>query len=163
MNTDLKKMENVDFMNPEDQLKVEESLEQRFARERLEWSEKIAKMSAKMKKVFDIPELMTDLYTERQRAVEYYHYLISLLITMNKKYNASYAERHDYYTNKIQVRYPNESTKHNRILVDLAEQVEKRATIDNHSKFIEKTIGTLDNIIFAIPRRVEIEQISRGK
>jgi hypothetical protein len=106
---------------------------------------------------------MTTLYTERQRAVEYYHYLISLMIGMNRKYNASYAERQDYYTNKVQIRYPNESTKHNRILVDLADQVQNRAMIDNHSKFIEKTIGTLDNIIFAIPKRVEIEQISRGK
>ena len=141
----------------------EESLEDRFSKERLEWSEKIAVMSAKMKKVFEIPELMTDLYTERQRAVEYYHYLISLMIGLNKTYNRSYAERFDYYTNKVQVRYPNESSKHNRIQVDLADQIEKRAIIDNHSKFIDRTVGTLDNLIFAIPKRVEIEQISRGK
>lgn len=145
-----------------DQIK-EESLEDRFAREREEWSEKIAEISKKMKQVFDIPELMTTLYTERQRAVEYYHYLITLLIGMNKKYNAAYAERYDYYTTKAQVRYPNESTKHNRILVDLQDMVEKREMVNNHSKFIDKTIGTLDNIIFAIPKRVEIEQISRGK
>lgn len=141
----------------------EESLEDRFARERLEWSEKIADMSAKMKKILEIPELMTYLYTERQRAAEYYHYLISLMIQTNKKYNASYAERFDYYTNKVQIRYPNESSKHNRIQVDLQDQVEKRAILDNHSKFMDKTIGTLDNLIFAIPKRVEIEQISRGK
>jgi len=139
-----------------DQIK-EESLEDRFAREREEWSEKIAEISKKMKQVFDIPELMTTLYTERQRAVEYYHYLITLLIGMNKKYNAAYAERYDYYTTKAQVRYPNESTKHNRILVDLQDMVEKREMVNNHSKFIDKTIGTLDNIIFAIPKRVEIE------
>jgi len=141
----------------------EESLEEKFARERLEWSEKIADMSSKMKNVVMIAELMTTLYTERQRAVEYYHYLISLMIGMNRKYNASYAERFDYYTTKTQVRYPNESTKHNRIQVDLAEMVEKRSTVENHSKFIDKTISTIDNIIFAIPRRVEIEQIARGK
>ena len=145
-----------------DQVK-EESLEERFAREREEWSEKIAQISKKMKQVFDIPELMTTLYTERQRAAEYYHYLITLIIGMNKKYNAAYAERYDYYTTKAQVRYPNESTKHNRILVDLQDMVEKREMVNNHSKFIDKTIGTLDNIIFAIPKRVEIEQISRGK
>ena len=141
----------------------EESLEEKFARERLEWSNKIADMSSKMKQIFSIPELMTYLYTERQRAVEYYHYLVSLMITMNKTYNKAYAEKYDFYTNKVQIRYPNESTKHNRILVDLQEIVEKRAMLDNHSKFMDKTISTLDNLIFAIPRRVEIEQISRGK
>ena len=151
-------MQKFDQIKPE-----EETLEDRFAREREEWSEKIAQISKKMKQVFDIPELMTTLYTERQRAAEYYHYLITLIIGMNKKYNAAYAERYDYYTTKAQVRYPNESTKHNRILVDLQDMVEKREMVNNHSKFIDKTIGTLDNIIFAIPKRVEIEQISRGK
>lgn len=150
-----------DIIHPDVQL--EESLEDRFARERLEWSEKIAEVSKKMKGIFEIPELMTTLYTDRQRAVEYYHYLITLLIGMNKKYNAAYAEKYDFYTNKVQIRYPNESTKHNRIMVDLGDIVEKRSAIDNHSKFIDRTIGTLDNIIFAIPKRVEIEQISRGK
>lgn len=141
----------------------EETLDEKFARERLEWSEKVAEMSAKMKQIFSIPELMTYLYTERQRAVEYYHYLISLMIGMNKTYHKAYDERYDFYTHKAQVRYPNESTKNNRILVDLADQFEKRAMVDNHSKFVEKTISTLDNLIFAIPKRVEIEQISRGK
>jgi len=141
----------------------EESLEEKFARERLEWSEKIADMSSRMKNVVMIAELMTTLYTERQRAVEYYHYLISLMIGMNKKYNAAYAEKFDYYTNKVQVRYPNESVKNNKIHVDLADMIEKRATVENHSKFIDKTISTIDNIIFAVPRRIEIEQITRGK
>jgi len=150
-----------DLIHPEVQL--EDSLEARFSKERIEWSKKIADMSSKMKKIFEIPELMTTLYTERQRAAEYYHYLISLMIGANKKYNAAYAERFDYYTNKVQVRYPNESSKHNRIQVDLADIIEKRAHLDNHSKFMDRTISTLDNLIFAIPKRVEIEQISRGK
>lgn len=141
----------------------EETLEDKFARERLEWSQKIEDMSSKMKNVMAVAELMTTLYTDRQRAVEYYHYLISLIIPMNRKYNQAYAERFDYYTNKIQIRYPNESTKHNRIQVDLADLIERRAMVDNHSKFIDKTISTMDNLIFAIPRRIEIEQISRGK
>jgi hypothetical protein len=156
-------MERPDFLNINPDIPPKESLEDRFNRERLEWNDKIADMSAKMKQIFEIPELMTTLYTERQRAAEYYHYLISLMIGMNRKYNAAYAERHDFYTNKSAFRYPNESTKHNRILVDLAEQVENRAILDNHSKFILRTVETLDNLIYAIPKRVEIENISRGK
>jgi len=150
-----------DVIHPD--IPTEESLEERFARERQEWNQKIAEISSKMKKIFEIPELMTTLYTDRQRAVEYYHYLISLIITINKNYNKSYAERFEHYTFKTQVRYPNETTKHNRILVDLENLVEKRAILENHSKFISSTIQTLDNVIFAIPKRVEIEQISRGK
>lgn len=152
-----------DFFNINPDVKPEKSLEERFSDERLQWSSKVADMSSKMKKIFEIPELMTELYTERQRCVEYYHYLISLMIKINREYNAKYAERHDYYTNKVQIRYSSESAKHNRIMVDLADIVEKRSAIDNHSKFIDKTVSTLDNLIYAIPKRVEIEQISRGK
>jgi hypothetical protein len=152
--------QNYDQIKPDDQ---KETLEERFSRERLEWSHKIQEMSSKFKNVFTIAELMTTLYTERQLAVEYYHYLISLMIGLNKKYNAAYAERQDYYTNKSQVRYPNETMKHNRIQADLADMVEKRAMLENHSKFIASTIQTLDNIIFGISKRVEIENIARGK
>lgn len=156
-------MERPDFLNINPDVKPEESLEDRFNRERLEWGVKVAEMSLKMKQIFEIPELMTYLYTERQRALEYYHYLVSLMIGMNKTYNKSYAEKYDYYTSKSQIRYPNETTKHNRISVDLADIIEKRAILDNHSRFMDRTISSLDAIIYAVPRRIEIEQISRGK
>jgi hypothetical protein len=138
-------------------------LKEKFAKERQEWNEKVDKLGKKLKNVFDVPMLMTDLYTERQRAVEYYHYLGSLIIKINKQWRAQYAERWDYYTNKAQVRYPNESVKNNRIYVDLADFVEKKEMIENHMKFIDRSISTIDNIIFAVPKRVEIENIARGK
>jgi len=158
----------MDILHPKVKLNTSASdsvaaLEERFANERLEWSSKVTSMGIQINKIFEIPTLMTILYTERQLALEYYHYLISLLIGINKTYRKSYAERQDFYTNKSQIRYSNESAKHNRILVDLEEQVEKREILENHSKFILATVTTIDNIIYAIPRRVEIEQISRGK
>jgi hypothetical protein len=152
---------NNDIIHPS--VKMEESLDNRFARERLEWSQKIDEISKQLKQVLGIPELMTTLYTDRQRAVEYYHYLISLLISMNKTYNKAYAEKYDYYTHKVQVRYPNESIKNNRILTDLGDMIEKREMVNNHSKFILSSIQTIDNVIYAIPRRIEIENIARGK
>jgi hypothetical protein len=155
-------MPKTDFFNINPDVPKEETLEEKFARERLEWSEKVDEMTKRVKPIFEIPELMTYLYTERQRAIEYYHYLISLIIGMNRKYNAAYMERQEYYTTKSQIRYPNEATKNIKIQVDLADMVEKRAAVDNHSKFMTQTISTVDNIIWAIPRRVEIEQIARG-
>jgi len=144
-------------------LNEEESLEKRFERERLEWNEKIANISNKLKNVFDIPELMTTIYTERQRCVDYYHYLMDWVIKINKKYSSAYSERYDYYTTKSQIRYPTENAKHNRILTDLHEIVEKREILSNHAKFIDQCIKTIDSIIYGISKRVEIEQISRGK
>jgi len=156
-------MVKLDYFNINPDVKPEESLKDKFQKEREEWTDKIESMSNKIKQIFDIPTLMTDLYTERQRAVEYHHYLISLAIGISRTYKARYADRQDYYTFKSQIRYTSETAKDNRIKVDLADLVEIRETLDNHVKFMDETLKSLDAIIYAIPRRVEIEQISRGK
>lgn len=149
--------------NPPDNKEQQESMEVRFAKERVEWSKKVNDMSTMMKKLPDVAELMTNIYTERQRAVEYYHYLISLLSKIGKTYRKQFTEKYDFYSYKTQKRFPNERVKEIQILADLAPTVSLKEQIENHSKFIDRTISTLDNIIFGIKSRIEIEQIMRGK
>jgi len=147
----------------QDTEKLEETLEQRFAKERVQWSEKIKSMSDKMKDIFKVSELMTEIYTERQLAVEYYHFLLVTLSKINKKYRKQWAEKYDYYSYKSQKRFPNEKTKELQILSDIEDIVEKRELLDIHLKFMNSSIGTIDNLIYGIKYKVEIEQISRGK
>lgn len=149
--------------NPPENKAGEDTMEARFTKERVEWTEKVKNMSTMMRKIVDTAELMTTLYTDRQRAVEYYHYLISLLSKINKTYRKQFSEKYDFYTYKTQKRFPNERVKEIQIMADLAPTVFLREQIENHSKFIDKTVGTIDNIIFGIKSRVEIEQILRGK
>lgn len=156
-------MSQPDFFNINPEVPKEESLEDKFSKERLAWSDKIATMSEQMKSVLKVSELMTDIYTERQRCVEYHHYLISILIKINKQYRKSYSERWDFWSYKSQIRYPNNTAQDNKIKTELADILEKRELIDNHAKFMDKTCSTIDNLIYAIPKRIEIEQISRGK
>jgi hypothetical protein len=149
--------------NPPENKDREDTMEVRFAKERVEWTEKVKNMSTMMRKIVDTAELMTTLYTERQRGVEYYHYLLTLLSKINKTYRKQYAEKFDFYTYQTQKRFPNERSKEIQIMADLAPTISLRDQIENHSKFIDKTVGTMDNIIFGIKSRVEIEQILRGK
>ena len=137
-------MDQQDFFNINPEVNKEETLVEKFAREREEWTKKVEDMGLQMKKVTNIPELMTDVYTERQRAAEYYHYLISVLIKLNRKYRKDFAERHDYWSFKSQIRYPNETSKNNKIQTELADILEKRETVENHSKYIDKTVSTID-------------------
>lgn len=161
--------ENFDeFLNPEPETTQEgqsekQTLEDRFSRERVSWGVKVKEMSSKLSKTFLVAELMTEIYTERQIALEYYHYLISLLVKLNKAYNKSYSEKYKFYSYQSQERFPNESSKTMRILAELADLKEKRDIFDNHSKFMDNTIKTIDNIIFGMKTRVDIEQIARGK
>jgi len=157
-----------EFVNPEperiDNDKFNrDTLEDRFARERILWGSKIKNMSLKLSKTNLIAELMTEIYTERQIALEYYHYIISLLIKINKAYNKAYSEKYKFYSYHSQERFPNESSKNIRILSELADLKEKREILENHSKFMSSTVSTIDNIIFGMKTRVDIENIARGK
>jgi len=154
---------NTDFFNINPNIAPVESLEDKFTRERKEWGDKVANMSSQMKSVLLVSELMTEVYTQRQICLEYYHYLISVLVKINRKYKASFAERWDYWSYKSQIRYPNVGALNNKIETELAEMLEKRQLVENHSKFVLSTCNTIDNLIYAIPKRIEIEQISRGK
>lgn len=157
-----------EFMNPQvlnsdTDKNDKESLSDKFSSERFQWTSKIKNMSEYFKNVIKISELMHMVYTERQLAVEYYHYLVSLIIKINKVYKKSYAEKYDFYSWVSQKRFPNEATKNNQIQSELGDILEKREMIDNHMKFIDSTIKSIDNIIYGMKSRIEIEQIARGK
>lgn len=157
-----------DFMNPQPETSSEdktekESLEDKFSRERIEWSSKIKKMSSSFSDVVKTGELMTEVYTERQLALEYYHYLISILIKLNKKYNQVYSEKWKFYTYQGNERFPNETQKTARIIAELADLKEKRELLDNHSKFMDGTVKNIDNLIFGIKNKIEFTQIGRGR
>jgi hypothetical protein len=147
-----------------DKTKTEEvTLDKKLAGERLEWTNKIISMSEKMKKLPDLAVLQTIVYTERQRAVEYYHYLLSLISYINKGYRKKFAEKYDYYTYQSQKRFPNERVKELQIMAELGDTMHKKEQIENHSKFMDKTISTIDNIIYGIKSRLEIEQFLSGR
>jgi hypothetical protein len=143
--------------------KPKESIDEQFERERKEWGEKIANMNKLMKGIGPVSELMLEVYTERQICLDYHHYLISKLISINRKYRLKYDERWNYWSFISQIKYPNNAALGNKIQSELGDIVEIRELLDNHIKFMEKTTGTIDNLIYAIPKRIEIEQITRGK
>jgi hypothetical protein len=88
---------------------------------------------------------------------------MSLLYKIGKTYRKQFTEKYDFYTYKTQKRFPNERVKEIQIMTDLAPTVFLKEQIENHSKFIDRTISTLDNIIYGIKNRIEIENILRGK
>jgi hypothetical protein len=139
------------------------SMETRFAKERKEWTEKINDLSLKIKRLVDMIELETTVYTERQRLVEYYHFLLSLIHKVNKSYTKKYAEKYDYYSYHSQKRFPNEAKKDIQIMAELGDDLFKKQILENHSKFILGTIDSIDKLIYGIKNRVDIENIMNGK
>lgn len=162
---DLEKSSFEDILkeNQEEVKKEQESLEVRFKIERAEWTAKVKEMSGRLKNVMEVYLLQVDVYTERQRAVEYYHYILSLLSKMGVDYNRQYMAKYDFYLTQGNVRYPNETSRTNKIMSELSDLVYKREQLNIHAKFILSTIGTIDNIIYGIKYRIDLQNISNGK
>lgn len=153
----------IESANQQEQEEAELTLEEKFTKKRAEWVTCIREMSTKMRKIFDIQELMGSVYNDRQIALEYYHMLLSLLIKVNKEYRKQYTTKYDFYSFKGQKRFPNETSKTNQILSEMEDIISKKESMNNMLKYMENTIKTIDNVIYGMKYRIEIEQISRGK
>jgi hypothetical protein len=153
-----------DFFSEEKKaVSIDKTLEEKFAEERHKWVTKIQGMSSKLKNILEIQELMVNIYTDRQMAIEYYHMLLSLLIKVNKEYRSQYTKRYEHYSFNSQKRFPNEKSKEHQILSEMEDIINKKESMNNMLKYMENTVKTLDNIIYGMKYRIEIEQISRGK
>ena len=156
-------LNNIEEIIKEEEVNQSRVLEARFTKERLELTEKIKKMSKKLRNLQELNDLLTEIHTERQQAVEYYHYLEFIISKITIKYKKQWAERYDYYTYQHQKRFPNERTKEIQILTDLSDIVLKRELLETHRKFIDSSIKTIDNITYGINHKIRIEELSKGK
>lgn len=138
----------------------DEDIFQRFDRERLEWTNKIESLSVKLKEIDEMAILQTQVYSERQHAVEYYHYLMTLLANKNREYRKKYKERFEFYSNSYDYRVKDD-IKNSFIADDLSDIFSIKESLDNHMKFMDKTIGTIDNIIYGIKHRISLEEYKR--
>jgi hypothetical protein len=138
----------------------EETLEERFARERREWEAKIKALSQRLRDIFMVAELQVDIYSARQELVEYYHYLTSLVGKKNAELRRKKRERHEYYTTGYDYKLDKDQ-KQMYIMTDLEDIYIIRDEIENHQRYISATMNTVDNIIFGIKHRISLEEYKR--
>jgi hypothetical protein len=138
-----------------------DTLATRFRKEREDWITKIQEFSDNLRTVSQIGELMVEVYSQRQIAVEYSHTLMSHLIKINKIYREKKHEKYIYYTQNYDVRLDKDA-REGHIGYDLTEIIEKRDMVQNHLDYFRETIKTIDNIIFGIKHRISLEEYRRG-
>jgi hypothetical protein len=114
-----------------------------------------------LRTVSQIGELMVEVYSQRQIAVEYSHTLMSHIIKINKIYREKKHEKYIYYTQNYDVRLDKDA-REGHIGYDLTEIIEKRDMVQNHLEYFRETIKTIDNIIFGIKHRISLEEYRRG-
>jgi len=133
----------------------------RFKTERDEWTTRIQSMSARLKDIYEIADLQTDLYSYRQIAVDYTHTLMTHLTKINRIFRERKIERWEHYTRNYDLRM-DKDPKELHIYVDIADVVERKDFIQTHLEFFRETIRTIDSMCYGIKHRLSLEEYKRG-
>jgi len=140
----------------------QENYEDLFTRERTEWTERIRELSIRMKNIREIGEVQVELYSDRQRLLEYNYKLGQVIARQNSKYKTERRNKMVYYSEEHNVRYgANEKTA--LIEGDLNEQKKKIDIVDNHISFVKETIQTVDHMLYGVKSRIALESFMRGE
>ena len=139
----------------------QENFEDTFTRERTEWTERIRELSIRMKNIREIAEVQVDLYSDRQKLLEYAYKLGQIVSKQNAKFRSDKRTKMIYYSEEHNVRYgSNEKTS--LIEGDLSDLKKKIDIVDNHVSFVNETIKTVDHMLYGIKSRISLEEFMRG-
>lgn len=147
--------------NKEEKEDVVAEMERRFTQEREDWRNKVANLAHKMREVKGISEVQVNLYSERQLLIEYQHNLgqvLSRVLTKQKKLRKASLKK---YSENNDVKYgANEKT----VLIegDLSDVAQRVEIIENHRKYIDQTVQTVDHMLYGIRNRIELEKYLNG-
>jgi hypothetical protein len=133
----------------------------RFKNEREEWSKKVSDMSNRLRDIYQIADLQTDLYSNRQIAADYTHALMANLTKINRIFREKKIERWEHYTRNYDLRM-DKDPKELHIYVDIADIVERKDLVQNHLEFFRETIRTIDAMCYGIKHRIALEEYKRG-
>ena len=118
-------------------------------------------MSERLRDVYNLADLLTDVYSSRQIALEYTHTLMSHLSRVNKVFRERKIERFNHYSRNYELRL-DKDFKYDHIHADLNDIVERRELLQNHLDYFRETIHTIDNLTFGIKHRMSLEEYRRG-
>jgi len=134
---------------------------ERFETERNEWTEKVRGIAARFRNVDDLVDVQVDLYSERQRAAEYMHQLMVLQSKLKKAWISEYQKVYDSLVINQDYRYSEKERQ--KIAEDKTSPAKLKLDIlQTHVDFFRETVKTIDNMIFGVKHRLEIEDFRRG-
>ena len=138
-----------------------QDFEEQFSTERSEWTERIRELSIRMRNIREIAEVQVELYSDRQKLLEYAYKLGQILTKLNAKFRSDRRTKMVYYSEEHNTRYgANEKTA--LIDGDLSEIKRKIDVVDNQMTFLNETVKTVDHFLFGIKSRIQLETFMRG-
>lgn len=134
---------------------------ERFELERQEWTSLIKNIASRFKIIENMVEVQVDLYSYRQLAVDYMQQLSILQSKLKKNYETEWKKAYDdltfnqdfRYNERERAKFATEKTSSSKFKIDI---------LQIHIEYFRETIKTLDNMIFGVKHRIEIEDFKRG-
>jgi len=111
--------------------------------------------------MYEVADLQTDLYSNRQIVVDYTHTLMNHLTRINRVFREKKIERWEHYTRNYDLRM-DKDPKELHIYVDIADVVERKDLLQTHLEFFRETIKTIDTMCYGIKHRLSLEEYKRG-
>lgn len=146
---------------PKEASSEKKSIVQQFEEERAQWKHDIESISKRFRKIEDMVEVQVDLYSSRQVATEYVYQLITTQSKLKKMHGAEWKKWYDHYTLNEDHR-PSEKEKAKLIDDKISNIKLNLDVIQSHIEYMRETVRTIDQMIFGIKSRNEIEAFRRN-
>lgn len=143
-----------DLMTAEEKLKLLQD----------KWVDIIKDLNCKMKNLPSLNDLLNEVYSQRQNAVDYYYVLQKLLIKLSIEYKREFARIYNDFklSGNSGLRYNNETALTTQIEAVLSDQKKNIQLIQSHSEYMKDTIKTIDSIIFGIGQKIKVYEMING-
>ena len=134
-----------------------QSIVKKFETRRKEVSNDIYKNIEKLSSLKSLKEVQVNMLSLRQKLLEDNHDIIEHLTILRKKYRSDRAAEMENISKNLQLRYqPTEKS----VVIDgkTAASKEMLEIFENQVEFFSESIKTIDNIIYGIRTRLDIEK-----
>lgn len=152
------KIQNTDITDNSTISKIE-TVENYFREKQEYWNSRIKELNSLMSTLPDLMKFMNQIYSVRQEAVEYYHNILQVSAGQTENYKKRYAECYNRIKVNSQIRYTTESAINVQIENELSSLKETIDLINNHANYMDNTIRTIDDMIYGIKYRIDINKL----
>lgn len=144
-------------MSEESKKDTKEKISDKFQSRRSEVSKEIYQNIEKLSNLKTLKEAQVNMLSLRQRLLEDSHTLLEHITALRKKFRDEKADVMETISKNLQLRY--QSNEKNVVIDGRTSNTKEYLEIfENQVSFFNESIKTIDNIIFGIKTRLDIEK-----
>lgn len=140
-----------------------QTLEEQLSKLQDKWTDIVKELNDNMKTISSLDNLMNDVYTKRQEAIDVYYGTFKILAARTRDYKIKSANLYNNIKSGSNgIRYTNENAITTQIESTLYAEKETIDLLTNFTNFLKETIQTIDNIIYGINAKLKIYEMLNG-